>query len=282
MDVSVGAWTVMRMSWQYVHVERLVGAYELAFRFEVTVLPFDNVPRELVIFGAQISLQTSTGEQRLGFSRLEEPLHVKQTAQSSQTHATFAIPLVPNQIGAIEELRASDEALAFVLRLSGKGRGGEYTNPLNARLSVDVPRSRWLQILRDARVLDILLVEVPIPFVDAPEYWKSVTGDLLEAQRQYHGGEYTSAVVACRKVVQELGQKIYSEREWSGPQLDLLGAQRRNMTKEQREAAVYAAIRHLTHLAAHSDGERGAVYSRREAKLILSLTAAIVASNVGA
>jgi hypothetical protein len=54
------------------------------------------------------------------------------------------------------------------------------------------------------------------------------------------------------------------------------------MSKEERESAIHAVIRHYTHQAHHGGTEGGATcYSRSEAKLILSLSAALLAHVQG-
>lgn len=278
MEITVGAWNVARVHPVLQYLQPLVGGYELAFQFEINVLSAGDLAREATIVGAQVSVKTGMGERRLGFSRLDMPLFIRQTARSSQAHATFFIELTPSQIWTIEELRFA-EVLTFAIAPRGVGREGEYESPLHSTWTVEIPRSRWLQMLREARALDVLLVEIPMPVADVPDRWRSVTASFLEAERQFHFGEYTAAVVSCRKAVQGVGEQLYGLLEWAGPSLDLMEKARRDMSKEQREAAVLATVRHLTHLAAHTGREGGVVFSRDEARLILALTAAIVASS---
>jgi len=278
MDISVGGQIIARISPTSQYIQRLLGAYELVFQFEITLLPAEGKIHELTITGADVAVRSTSGEYRLGLARLYEPLIAKQTARSPQFQVNFVLHLLPHQIGAIEEVR-SNLALSFILTPIGRSGDESYASPIHNPWPIDVPQSRWLGMLREARVLDVVLIEIPMPLIDVPEQWKKIVGDLIEAQRHFHRGEYTAVVISCRKVVQELGQMLYSDQDWSGPALDRLNCDRRNMTKEQREAAITATIRHLTHLAAHADGEGGAVYTRNEARQVLALTAAVVARN---
>lgn len=55
-----------------------------------------------------------------------------------------------------------------------------------------------------------------------------------------------------------------------------------DITKDEREAALWGAVRHYTHQAHHSGSEGGvSVYSRAEARLVLTLTASFVARMQG-
>lgn len=280
MDISVGGQILARVSPTSQYIRRLLGAYELLFQFEITLLPAEREVHGLAIAGADVAVRSTSGEHRLGLARLDEPLIAKQTARSPQFNVSFVLHLLPHQIGAIEEVR-SNLALSFILSPIGRSGDESYASRIHNSWPIDVPQSRWLDMLREARVLDVVLIEIPMPVIDVPEQWKPIVGDLLEAQRHFHRGEYTAVVISCRKVVQELGQMLYSEQDWSGAALNLLHSDRRNMNKEQREAAVTATIRHLTHLAAHAEGEGGVVYTGSEARQVLALTAALVARNIG-
>lgn len=280
MDISVGGRIIARASPTSQYIQRLLGAYELVFQFEITLLPAEGKIHELTITGADVAVRSTSGEHRLGLARLDEPLIAEQTARSPKFNVSFVLHLLPHQIGAIEEVRAN-QALSFILTPIGNSRDESYVSRIHNPWRIDVPQSRWLGMLREARVFDVVLIEIPMPVTDVPEQWKPIIGDLLEAQRHLHRGEYTAVVSSCRKVVQELGQMLYSDQDWSRATLDRLSNDRRNMTKEQREAAVIATIRHLTHLAAHAEGEGGVVYTRNEARQVLALTAAVVARNTG-
>jgi len=256
------------------YLRKMVGACELCFSFNLQILRGDTSHREATVVGARVAMQALGGEHQLGYARLDTPLHILLGPDDSSASITFSLILLPHQISAIEDLRG-EENLTFCLTLCGSGREDRYPRQVYDTWRVEIPRSRWIELLREAGALDILLIEVPMPEANVPRKWKKVRADLLEAQRHFHLGEFGACVVSCRKVVQEVGQKLYGKQEWSVSRLDRLGPGRKDMTKSEREEAVNAAVRHFTHLAAHAEGEGGDDYNRAEAKLILSFTAAI-------
>lgn len=280
MEIVVGTRIMARATSQNVFLRKMVGAYELSFPLNLHILRGDTSHREASIVGARVAMQATSGEHQLGYARLDAPLHILLGTDESSASITFSLPLLPHQISSIEELRG-EESLTFYLTLCGSGREDRYPRQVHDKWGIAVPRSRWIEMLREAAALDVLLIEIPMPVADLPPEWRKVRADLLEAQRHFHLGEFGACVVSCRKVVQETGQKLYGEQDWSGSRLDRLASGRRDMTKAQREEAVNAAIRHFTHPAAHAEGEGGDYYTRAEAKLVLSMAAAIVSRAVG-
>lgn len=280
MDVTVNGWTVLRAAHPQLHLQRIAGAHELVLRFEAQIIPAERTPRNLAIYGAKISMQGNGGSLDLGYARLDAPFHAKQGLREMGATLTFALPLHPPQLSAIEELRAESD-LSLYLAPCGIGGDGSVTNPLYEKWGIPVPRSRWLEMLRDARALDVLLLEIPMPVGEVPAWAKAVRDDLTRAQRHFHMGEYVDCVGSCRRVLDELGKRSHGDR-WSGPLLGSLANRdtRDAMTKQEREQAIQATIRHFTHLAHHSESDGGVFYDRAEAKLALSLTAAITARMI--
>ena len=124
----------------------------------------------------------------------------------------------------------------------------------------------------------MLLLEVALPLPGRSKKWAAVEKDLLRAEEEFRNGNYHSCVSSCRTVIQELGHKRFSNKSWAEPLLTRLSSERKEMSKNEREGAIWGAVRHYTHQAHHSDSEGGiSEYSRAEAQLILTLTSAFVA-----
>ncbi|MBL8688020.1 MAG: hypothetical protein JNL04_02930 [Rhodospirillaceae bacterium] len=277
MDIWFNNRKVADVTQSQIHLQRMVGAYELRFLFQFQTLRKEGTPRQVTINGARVSTQIGAGEHQLGIASLDAPVHLRLEDSERTAGASFALTLQPHQLSAIEELRGNED-LSLYLTLGGTGSDGLNTQSLQTKWGIPIARSRWLEMLRDARALDVLLVEVPMPITNVPEDWKKIRADLLEAQRHFHTGEFSACVLSCRKVIEEIGGRLYKETEWHGSRLTRLASdQRRDMTKEQREEAVNAAVLHFTHPAAHAEGKGGVLYTRSEAKLILTLAAAIAA-----
>lgn len=106
--------------------------------------------------------------------------------------------------------------------------------------------------------------------------------NLVRAEEQYRNGDYSACVASCRTVIEELGHQKYEGKDWAIPLLKRLANDRNNMTKTDREAALWGALRHYTHLAHHEDNEGSTSnHSRPEAQFVLTLAASFVAHMHG-
>ena len=94
---------------------------------------------------------------------------------------------------------------------------------------------------------------------------------LRHAEEECRNGDYGGCIASCRIVIDEVG-KLWG-MNWP-KMLELT----RGKSKAEREEALFAVVRHYTHGAHHAPGDGGASgYTRREAELILNVTAAATA-----
>ena len=121
-----------------------------------------------------------------------------------------------------------------------------------------------------------MLLEVPLPLDNASECWGEVTSHLQRAEEDYRNGDYHGCVASCRNPIDEIRKRRDMKLTSA---LDRLAKDGRNeMDKSQREEAMFAVLRHYTHLAHHATGDGGAKdYTRAEARFILCVTAAAIA-----
>lgn len=276
MSIVVGAKIIAEARIQTVALRRLVGAYEIMFPLQVQVLAGDAQPRGAMIAGADVLVRGAAGNSPLGFSRPSIPLRLVPGKFGVTLTATFFLTLSPSQIEALEALRDGSD-LSFELTIAGEAHEGQNVYPFQDQLYAGMPRSAWIDQLRNVGALNVLMLEIPMRVDGAPEIVKTVQGNLIAAQRHFVNGEYTSCISSCRNVLEALGQLAYGSDWPSSCWADLINANsRQTMTREKREQAIMAVIRHYAHLAHHPEGNGGIpAYSRPEAKLALSLTAAV-------
>ncbi len=124
-----------------------------------------------------------------------------------------------------------------------------------------------------------MLLEVPLPIRERSKLWKNISEGLQSAEEQFRNGDYHACVSNCRMIIDELGQHKFKRKEWAGSSLSrLVSNQRKEMSKNEREDAILAALRHYTHLAHHvGSGADEINYSRADAQLVLTLVASLVA-----
>ena len=211
----------------------------------------------------------------MGFARPEQPFQLVCKDFVGTSTPTLHLCLQANQVAALEALRDAGD-LTFELSFAGTGvddRGAQY---LLGQCSIRVPRSEWLQTLRSAGARNVMLLEVPLPLdEDECDRWRDVASNLRSAEEEYGNGNYRGCIASCRIVIDELGG--LGDLKWSRALNRLAEDRNGDMTKPQREEAVYAALRHYTHLAHHAAGDGGETsYTRAEAEFMLSATGAAV------
>ncbi len=283
MSLTVNSRVVADIQVAYVMLRPLVGAYELIFMLDgMTIAVPSTAPITqywLVLYGAEVTMTpASGGKVALGFARPNQPFRIQQSEYQSRVGVELKIVLHPHQVSAIEEYRNSED-LRFELNAIGEGGDTVSRWPTYDTLGKQLPRSEWITQLRSARALDIMLLEVPMPVADIPPQWRNMAEHLKQAQKMFLEGHYSECVAECRHVIEATNGSSSTQPQWTDA-LKMLAAQdtRQAMSKEQRESAIFAAVRHYTHTAHHPNAGSGAEnFSRSEAKLTLTLCASLVA-----
>ncbi len=263
-----------------VSIQPAIGGFELVFGLQLrTVTPDPNY--WAVLHGAAAQIAGAHGAfVRLGQAFPSAPVRIRTTPNSLTSTCEFRLPLTAHQVAAIEELRDSGD---LQIRLVISGEGGPVNHPeraenVHGELLTRVPQSVWIGELGVAKVMDVLLLEVPMPFVDPPPPHREMMAALRTAQRLFIGGNYSESVTRCRTAIEAMATLAGRGERWTGPVFDTLKERRQELTKGQRELVLEAALLHFTHLGAHPNEVQ---ISRRDAKLALSWTASVLAYRAG-
>jgi|CXWL01.1.fsa_nt_gi hypothetical protein len=268
MSLNVNSQIVAHVAVAFVELRALAGAFELHFGLSLTPTHSENAVRWIALHGARISLRTyGGGETPLGVARPDQLIRIRQTKSTFPQSASLFLSLQPPQLGAIEDFRLAND-ITFLLSFSGEGgtEGEPGEMSVHDQLQRVVPQSDWIAQLQAARALDILLVEIPMPFDNPSEAQVALTNHIRQAQRHFLNGHYRETVADCRAAMECLGVAATA--------LDPIATRRSSMTKDERLQAVLASIRHLSHIAHHATGSGSPDFDRAEAKLLLQLTAA--------
>jgi len=278
MALTVGSYIIANTGLEYVALTPLLGGYELLFgmKFEPQASR-DKSSRKAVLHGGDCLIKASSGlERKLGFARFNVPVTLvgDPNTVSSAITVTLHLSLSPQQLAAIEDLRAGGD-LTFELTPAGDGQGQAGQHFIQDTWRRAVPKSEWIQQLRISGAADILLIEVPIGYESTSERGQVAGERLRSAQLHFYQGDYPSCVATCRTAIAE----VYGPQSSTRPKgVDGQTKPRRDMTKAERESDLVEAVRNYTHLAHHAGTEGGeSNYSRAEARLMLTVTAAIVA-----
>ena len=145
---------------------------------------------------------------------------------------------------------------------------------IRRRLRLGYPRDVWVHMLRELKISENVVIEIPIPAA-RPEPWDGVLNALLESRRCLDQGGTTGwkgAVMSLRHAL-EKWQAIEKEDMgpgWKKPPLEDLQAR----TKEQRLDNLRWHVFQVAHLAAHSPADG---WTRDDALALFSMVASLLA-----
>ena len=280
MGLTVAGWQIAEPRVQGMTLRPMVGGFELVFGLRVEIRGSGNAVGRASVAGARITVRPDGGEaQALGFARPERPFDITSASDAVTASHDLHLHLQPSHVAALEALRGTGD-LSFEFEATGTGSHGNGEQPLLGDWRHRVSRSDWIAQLRSAGARDVLLLEVPVPLNGGGKGWRSMAEALQRAEEQYRSGDYHGCIGSCRTAMEELGIRRHGGKGWAGKALAPLvpRSTREEMDKAAREAALHATLRHYTHLAHHGPSQGGApTFTRAEAQLVLSLTAAAAA-----
>ena len=277
-SITVSHWIVANALLSRVVLAPLVGAFELVFTVDGSNTTRDDQILWFLPLRADVKVGRGQGELfRLGTAWPSSSPRGRTLKNALPFSYEFRISVALPQLAAIEELRAESD-LHFELVISGDG--GDEAKPteiqsFNQPLWRAVPRSDWISQLRAAKAMDILLLEIPMPFAEPSKELRAVVEALRRAQRHFFEGHYSDCVINCRKAIEQLLSLQGRDRTAA---FRRLASDREGMSKDERRTAIEAALFHFSSLAAHDSGTE---FDRRDARLAMSLAAALVAHGAG-
>jgi hypothetical protein len=276
--LAVGMQGVVDVEINRINLMTTLGGFELTFGVGGrTTTPDPNY--WVATHSAEIHVGGAHGQlTRLGVARPGAPLRDRTGSSALPVVWEFRLPVTAHQLAAIEDIRDGGD-LQFKLIVSGEG--GPYADltrveRLHDELYRSVGQSDWVRELNGAKAMDVLLLEIAMPFVDPPAASREILGSLREAQRLFTQGNYAQSVGSCRIAMDGLKALEGRDDDWKGKAYGgrngAGGASK--MTQEQRELVLEAALHEFVHLGAHSEGQE---FRRRDAKLAIAVAASILA-----
>ena len=176
----------------------------------------------------------------------------------------------------LEEIRSGGK-LEFLLRLAAERIGQNGLAVVDANIRVPVPESDWLQVLQQMHSGDYLICDIPIEY-GSNESLREAFAALDKARDLLYQGHYKNVVAECRTAIEATIKAFKLQKALSAAVKEKQNAHR-DMLKDSRILNLYDAVRHVTHLSVHIDAANQYVdFSRREAVLIYSATAACIAT----
>jgi hypothetical protein len=247
-----------------------------------------DVPQRVLLstlFGTLFAVNAKGQEALLGSVRSERSYHGPSPLHSSIPgqlvwEGSFA------QLAFVERYREGQRP-RFYLELAGTAclliklpekiydlRSNEWES--FGRSNFEYPKEEWVRCLREMKIADNVLVEIPLRSAP-PTPWDEVWGGLIEARNSFEQGGTTGwkGTVTAARLALERWQQIEKEQMgagWTAPS----PADRQKRTKQERLDNIRWHLLQLAHLGAHSGSDE---WSRDDAVLMLSVLSALLAER---
>jgi hypothetical protein len=259
---------------RFVHasIQAGVGHYLLAFTIRFDTAVHRTGTYRLTSLQAKVQM-TAPGKPAamLGRAEVDSTAAIRADQFRHDADIIFELRLIPQQLQALEDIRDGGD-LRFTLRISGQAtKLGIKPAPAHEQVEAPVSQSEWIKELNNSGFSSSMLLEVPL----TPTGSSKVADQLLRARELYLAGHYDQVVAQCRKVLEALDDVNPA----STAKVDQLFQNGRGtMSAKERLQFLRDVARHYTHPAHHADDKAvSASYSRKDAGMIMSITAALAA-----
>jgi hypothetical protein len=246
-----------------------LGFYRLNFdvRFHIEAADPTAAERLVTLFA-----DVTAGPKPLGRAvALQQQLPVRPVAYGSSSQLVLELDLDHSRLEALEGVRnGADLQLNMMVYCTLEDAAGN-TRPHSQQVSNTINQGVWVRILEAMDYQKLLLLEVPVPDVQAPPELKDAVNLLARAQDAMARGDYRDAVGGCRDVVERIDSALKLGVDQA------LFENNRGKTKVERLKLVIRSLKVFTHPARHSD-DASVVFewNRLDAFFAISSVAAII------
>lgn len=190
------------------------------------------------------------------------------------------LPLGRPQLDAVEEMRNGGD-LTLELWLYALCRTGSSLGTVSDNLELKLNQRTWTDALGQMGYTKCLTFEVP--FANDGEGTLAPAISYMEkAKESLFRGDYEETVSHCRNALENLHSHVSLKNKMDEAKKQFCGTAKRDMGLEERIYLLHESIRHITHLSHHPEGaEHGGKYLRKDAKLVLAMTASIISHSQG-
>ena len=248
--------------------------FSVAYQVPSWRAEFGNAPRSF--HNIQARAELGPNRVRLGRPTAEVPLIITPYDNAHNGTVMFELQIPASTVETIEAHRAGGD-LEISLQLAGERAGAMH--PQYDDVLFRVGQSEWVTVLKQMNFGSFLLCEIPIELGD-DDSLKDVWAMISSAQELLYNGHYRNVVMECRKALEItlIRFDVAEAVRVSADKGRANAAARQGMSKRERILNLVNAATQVMHLAAHPDKNNDVVdFSRREALLILTITAAAIA-----
>lgn len=257
---------------------KALGGYRLSFQLKATIKPssqsqnivFEHLKGEVKFGNVSLGTAHTQGFQSIVLfdtPRDDYPLHLY-------------LDLDRVQLDAIEEMR-NGEDLTMDLWLYALCREGNSPGSVSDNIKLSLNQRAWTDVLTQMGYGRFFTFEVPFPVAGEDNFGAAISY-IERAKESFFRGDYEETVSHCRNALENLHAHLPLKNKMEEAKNQFCGKGKRNMDLGERVYLLHESIRHITHLSHHPEGaEYGEKYSRKDAKLVLSMTASIIAHSQG-
>ncbi len=247
-----------------------LGFYRLSFdvRFHIEGAE-DAAAERLVSLFADIAL----GSRPLGRAvALQQQLPVRPVGWGMSSQLVLDMDLDRSRLEALEDVRnGADLQLSLMVYSTLEDASGN-TRPHTQQMNHTINQGVWVRILEAMDYQKRLLLEVPVPDVQAPPGLKDAVNLLARAQDAMARGDYRDAVGGCRDVVERIDSALKLTVDQA------VFENNREKTKSERLKLIIRGLKVFTHPAKHSDDVSVTIeWNRIDASFAISAVAAVIA-----
>ncbi len=244
-----------------------VGAHvlEVGFTLNVHALPKATAAPTIIGYSGKLSVKS---QQVAQLARRPTYVSVSESGSYSRDLATTAL-VSPSQLRALEMLREGPEGVLKVhVTLNFEIFCPAEHRDSSTSTTIELSSSDWRKLLAAARFEDRATIEIPVLGGRVRPPYDKAAEHMREALKQLEMRQWWPAVVACRKVLEELkrhaGSQPPSWKEWSDKDT------REGWGTAERLLVARQAVHHLGHQSAHATDD--VPVQEHEARLMVALT----------
>jgi hypothetical protein len=265
-----------------------IAFHRLVFSCDISVYAWQSLDAVVQDLRGDVFVRPSSGLETLLGSVQPDSAYVIDTRETAyQSQLNFFIDLDRRRLEAVEELRKGGD-LSFRLVVAGIADAASRHGPRRVHdsgLSLSVNQRTWIDTLKNMQYGQYLLFEIPVPHAEAAGELKRACEYFEKAREQFWIGHYDESVGDCRKALESLSASLGDKEEVKRVKDAYFAKkdQREDMSIRERLLFLREVTKHMTHPAAHGvDPQSQGAYDNRDARLVLAMTAILLAHSIPA
>jgi len=274
---------LVKLKFDTVRGSRILGSTGFSFQFYRDVgRKVDGHEISVEILWMDIIVKSAT----VGRAFPQQGVDVVKFYDFEQTDGrlSFTLDLSRSRLESLEDIRNGQD-LELNFWVHGLARIDGTTDAVHQHEKVTIKQTVWTDALNETGYSKYFTFETSLPPDDDPGF-SEVQAYFTKAQQLYLQGHYSETLINCRCAMESLEKVLGIESLIADARQHFCGTKnaREGMTLEERIRLLYGATKSIAHLGAHPDGKVAIAerVMRKEAKLVLTMTGALLSHALGA